>query len=154
MVADQTAPIITLIGSGSVTVALGGTYTDSGATCTDNLDATCTVSVTGSVNTAQTGSYVLTYSATDAAGNVATGVTRTVVVADQTVVVIPKTGPGGGGGGGGGSSTIGRLLFTYSNISNDNTITPTSIKKTIRTLITSKIVKELNTKNGKTGITR
>jgi hypothetical protein len=84
-VADQTAPVITLNGNSTMTIAKGGTWTDPGATATDNVDGNLTSSIvkTGTVNTNTVGSYTITYTVTDAAGN-ATTVTRTVSVADQT----------------------------------------------------------------------
>ena len=44
-------PIITLSGSSTMNIALGSTFVDPGATCTDDVDPTCTVTVSGSVNT-------------------------------------------------------------------------------------------------------
>ncbi|NBU72676.1 MAG: DUF5011 domain-containing protein, partial [Bacteroidetes bacterium] len=51
-----------------------------GATVTDNVDATRTITGSGSVDTATVGFYTVTYTATDAAGNLAVPVTRTVNV--------------------------------------------------------------------------
>ena len=80
-VVDTVAPVITLTGSASVSHDLGTTYTDAGATS----DGGETVTTTGTVNVNTAGTYTLTYSASDAAGNVATSVIRTVtVVADTT----------------------------------------------------------------------
>ncbi|WP_167859566.1 immunoglobulin-like domain-containing protein [Paenibacillus cymbidii] len=90
-VADQDAPVITLNGANPLVVALGGTFTDPGATANDNLDGSVAVTVSGSVNTAAAGSYTLTYSATDSAGN-STSATRTVQVADQEAPVITLNG--------------------------------------------------------------
>jgi hypothetical protein len=78
--ADTTAPVITLTGSATVTVAWGGSYSDEGATGTDNVDTSVTVNSSGSVNTAVPGVYTITYTASDVAGNAATPVTRTVTV--------------------------------------------------------------------------
>ena len=79
---DVTAPSITLTGSNSITVGLGDTYTDLGATANDDTDGDITTSITktGDVNTTQVGTYTITYSVSDAAGNAATEVTRTVKV--------------------------------------------------------------------------
>ena len=46
-----------------------------------------TVTTTGTVDTDTLGTYTLTYSASDASGNEATAVTRTVEVVDTTVPV-------------------------------------------------------------------
>jgi hypothetical protein len=78
--ADTTAPVITRIGNASIVVAWGDSYTDAGATATDNVDSSVTVTSSGSVNTAVPGTYTITYNATDAANNSATPVTRTVTV--------------------------------------------------------------------------
>jgi hypothetical protein len=78
--ADTTAPVITRIGNASIVVAWGASYTDAGATATDNVDSSVTVTPSGSVNTAVPGTYTITYNARDAANNSATPVTRTVTV--------------------------------------------------------------------------
>jgi autotransporter-associated beta strand protein len=77
---DTTKPVITLIGDSSVNVDYGSSYTDLGATVDDNKDATRSLNGVGSVNTSASGSYTITFNTTDAAGNVADTVTRTVVV--------------------------------------------------------------------------
>ena len=82
--ADIVAPVITLTGSDTINVTLGDAFTDPGATATDNVDGDITTSIvvsgdTVDVNTA--GTYTITYNVSDAAGNPATEVTRTVIVA-------------------------------------------------------------------------
>ena len=79
-VVDTVAPVITLTGSASVSHELGTTYTDAGATS----DGGETVTTTGTVSVNTAGTYTLTYSASDAAGNVATSVIRTVTVVADT----------------------------------------------------------------------
>ena len=79
---DITPPVITVLGDNPATVELGDTYTDAGATA----DGGETVSSSGSVDVFVAGSYVITYSATDAAGNVGTA-TRTVNVVDTVAPV-------------------------------------------------------------------
>ncbi len=76
---DIVAPIITVNGRTGDTIPMGSAYSDLGATATDDTDGALAVSVSGSVNTAAVGKYVLTYSATDKAGNTGTA-TRTVWV--------------------------------------------------------------------------
>ncbi|OUS25374.1 hypothetical protein A9Q98_12435 [Thalassotalea sp. 42_200_T64] len=88
---DTAAPIITLQGDSAVTLGDNEAYTDAGATATDDVDGTVTVTTTGSVDTAAIGSYTITYTATDAAGN-STTMTRTVTVADMVAPVISLTG--------------------------------------------------------------
>lgn len=79
---DTTAPVITLKGTATVTLDLGDTYTDAGATANDDKDGDLTTSIvtTNPVNTSQVGTYTVKYNVTDAAGNAATEVTRTVYV--------------------------------------------------------------------------
>ncbi len=91
---DTLAPVITLNGASPVTITLGSTYTDAGATASDNVDGdiSSSIVVTGSVNTSVPGSYTLTYNVADAAGNHATEVTRSVIVGENSIPVITLTG--------------------------------------------------------------
>ena len=79
---DSTAPVITLTGNQIVEVALNGSYSDAGATASDDTDGTITSDiVTGnSVDTAVAGTYAVTYNVNDAASNAAVQVVRTVIV--------------------------------------------------------------------------
>ena len=81
---DTTAPIITLNGQVIATVNLNSTYTDAGATATDEVDGDLTSSIvtTGAVNTSIEGNYIITYTVSDSAGNTAT-TTRQVIVEDD-----------------------------------------------------------------------
>jgi hypothetical protein len=81
-VIDTIKPVITLIGANPLKVGQGAAYVEPGFTATDNKDGTITgsVVVTGTVDTSTLGSYTKYYNVTDAAGNVADTVTRTVVV--------------------------------------------------------------------------
>ncbi len=89
---DDTAPVITLTGDAIIAHNYGDVYTDQGATATDNVDATVTVTVTGGVTIDAVNSYTITYTATDAAGNEATPVVRTVNVDDLAGPVITLNG--------------------------------------------------------------
>jgi len=91
---DTTKPIITLIGSSSVTVSHGTTYTDAGATASDIRDGNITSSITtvNPVNTSNVGTYTVTYNVSDQAGNAADQVTRTVTVTDNTKPTITLIG--------------------------------------------------------------
>jgi Protein of unknown function (DUF1566)/Domain of unknown function (DUF5011) len=84
-VPDTTPPVITVLGTNPLTLTVGTAYIEAGATCVDDKDSTCTVVTTGTVNTATAGSYVITYTATDAAGNVSSK-TRAVNVTSAPVV--------------------------------------------------------------------
>ena len=76
---DTTAPVISLNGPAQTTLVFKQQYIESGATATDDEDGTVNVTITGSVDTGTIGTYVITYLATDTAGNTAT-VQRTVEV--------------------------------------------------------------------------
>jgi hypothetical protein len=80
-VPDTIKPVVALIGANPLLLANGAAYADPGATVTDNVDATRTIQGTGTVNTAAAGDYTITYNASDAAGNAAIAVLRTVRVA-------------------------------------------------------------------------
>src|SRR6056297_54551 len=88
---DQTPPVITVTGSATVNHEQGTDYADQGATATDANDGSVAVVTTGSVGR-DAGTYIITYSATDAAGNTATA-TRTVIVSDTTAPAIILVGP-------------------------------------------------------------
>ena len=92
IVADTVVPVITLSGSASVNHEQGVAYSDAGASASDSVDGSVSVTTSGTVDTDTAGTYTLTYTATDSAGNAATAVTRTVIVADRTVPVITLTG--------------------------------------------------------------
>ena len=77
---DMIAPTLTLNGSDKVDVPLNGTFTDPGATFNDNYDAQKIVYANEKLDTSKVGPQVLTYTATDAAGNKSNTVTRTVTV--------------------------------------------------------------------------
>ena len=87
--ADTEAPVITV--PATQTVAFGGTYTAAVATVTDNIDTGLTATTSGSVDTHTAGTYTVTYSATDAAGN--TGTATTVVTVSPAVVVADTEAP-------------------------------------------------------------
>ncbi len=63
---DTTAPSVTLKGITPLTLTQGDAYTDSGAEWSDIVDGTgdtltASFTLSGSVNTSQTGTYILTY---------------------------------------------------------------------------------------------
>ena len=74
------SPVITLNGDAAMTLNLGDTYTEQGATATDDLDGALSVVVAGdTVDPNTAGVYTVTYTATDGVGNSAT-VNRVVTV--------------------------------------------------------------------------
>ena len=85
-VLDTTKPVISITGDQALTIVFGAAYSDLGATATDNVDGSVSVSTAGSVNSDVAGDYTLTYTATDAAGNSATA-TRVVTVSEVAVVI-------------------------------------------------------------------
>ena len=90
---DTTAPVITLTGDAAVNLLVGATYTEQGATCTDNYDASCNVIIGGdTVDTSTVGTYTVTYDANDTAGNTATQVARSVNVTAGNAPVITLNG--------------------------------------------------------------
>ncbi|MCK0108346.1 DUF5011 domain-containing protein [Flavobacteriaceae bacterium S0825] len=93
---DTTAPVITLNGSSTVNLNLGDTYTEQGATATDDVDGDLTASIVvggDTVDTNTAGTYVITYNVSDTAGNAATEITRSVIIApDTTAPVITLNG--------------------------------------------------------------
>lgn len=102
-IVDSTLPEITILGSNPMTLQLGATFADPGATATDKLDGnlTAAVTVTGTVNTSAAGTYILTYSVTDSSQNTTTA-TRTVIIQNPPATA----GNGGGGSGSGGGGAI------------------------------------------------
>ncbi|HIF81916.1 MAG TPA: DUF5011 domain-containing protein, partial [Gammaproteobacteria bacterium] len=92
-VADTIAPVISLVGSATVTHVGGTTYTDAGATALDALDGSVTVTTIGTVDGGAPGTQTLTYTATDAAKNVG-ATSRTITVTDVTGPIITLSGSG------------------------------------------------------------
>jgi hypothetical protein len=74
-------PVITLTGASSLVIAVGATFTDPGATATDDGDGDLTSAITtvGDVNTTVVGEYLIVYKVSDTDGN-QSQVTRTVTV--------------------------------------------------------------------------
>ncbi|MFN2499559.1 MAG: PxKF domain-containing protein [Pyrinomonadaceae bacterium] len=87
-VIDNTAPTIALTGANPQVVECHTSYPELGATATDNCSGNFAATPSGSVNVNTPGTYIITYNATDAAGNQAAPVTRTVTVVDTTAPVI------------------------------------------------------------------
>lgn len=85
-VRDTTPPKLSLNGLSPLTIEAGSTYVDAGATAFDLVSGIRPVNTAGAVNTRAPGTYVLTYSSSDAAGNTAFA-TRTIFVVDTTAPV-------------------------------------------------------------------
>ncbi len=91
-VSDDVNPVITLLGDAVVNIYVGDIYNDAGATASDDVDGNITenIEVKNLVNTAVSGTYLVTYDVMDEAGNEANQMARTVNVQVRT--------SGGGGG--------------------------------------------------------
>ena len=95
---DTTAPVITLENDtvAGNTGVVGTAYTDPGATATDNVDTSVDVVPGGDtldINTVA-GTYLITYDATDTAGNGAVQVERTVTVTEPVANIAPVANAG------------------------------------------------------------
>ena len=82
--ADENAPVITLVGNVMIMHPLGLIYTDAGATASDDVDGNIEVATSGNVDVTLPGVYIITYSATDSAGNQAIELERIVTVSNIT----------------------------------------------------------------------
>jgi len=94
---ENTKPIITLLGDVVMSLVVGGSFTDPGATAFDQEDGTITPKIisSGVVNANVVGSYTITYNATDSQNLSADPKTRTVNVTSAGCT----QNCGGGGGG-------------------------------------------------------
>ncbi len=77
--ADTIAPVLTLIGSDTVILSFGESYSDQGVTVVDNVDTNLAVTTTGSYDVNTAGTYTITYTVSDSAGNTRT-ISRTIIV--------------------------------------------------------------------------
>lgn len=77
-------PVISLQGTAGMSIALNANFIDPGATATDAEDGDLSnqIEVAGAVDSAEPGTYTLTYGVTDSVGNRAVPVSRQVTVSD------------------------------------------------------------------------
>ena len=89
---DTTPPLITILGDNPKTIYIGSSYTDLGATALDAVDGVRTVNKTGTVDVNTLGNYIITYTASDVAGNIstATRLVKVVTPHNYTYKYIPK----------------------------------------------------------------
>jgi hypothetical protein len=89
VVADQTAPVITVTGAADTTIEVGTAWVDLPAVAIDNKEGNISdaIVVTGEVDVNQLGDYTITYSISDNQGNAST-TTRIVRVVDTQVPII------------------------------------------------------------------
>ena len=81
---DTTAPVVTNNGLETLTLTVGDTYTPD-FTALDNNDGVLSVTVSDTVDTNTAGTYTVTATATDAAGNVGSATQTVIVEAAQQV---------------------------------------------------------------------
>jgi hypothetical protein len=95
-VIDTLKPVITLLGTNPATVQVLTSYTDDGVKVSDNYDNGTTLNallvVTSTVDITKIGTYLVTYNLSDASGNKAATVTRTVKVVDTIKPVVTLNG--------------------------------------------------------------
>ena len=92
---DTEAPVITLLGANLFQINQGAVYNDPGATAYDNVDGDISQNIVTNpvnLNTSEAGTFTITYSVSDAAGNSAIPKTRTVNVLDTEPPVITLLG--------------------------------------------------------------
>jgi hypothetical protein len=79
---DTTKPTITLLGNQTSYLFVGNNYVDEGATASDDIegDITSNIVTRNHIDTLTPGTYTVTYNVADAAGNVAIGRVRTVII--------------------------------------------------------------------------
>ena len=91
---DTAPPLLALNGNSTISLVLGGTYTEPGATAYDTCaGSSLTVTTTGTVNTGVVGEYDITYSAVTGAG-VPASLKRAVMVIDpalNNLVIAPSS---------------------------------------------------------------
>jgi hypothetical protein len=79
---DSEAPVITLVGDAVINLMIGDSYEEQGVTISDNVDTDLVASISGSVDTDTAASYIITYTATDAANNQAS-ISREIIVEED-----------------------------------------------------------------------
>lgn len=147
-VEDTAPPVITLVGSNPLSLIMAEIFTDPGATAFDNFDGDIShlITATGTVDTGTAGTYIITYSITDATGNTAT-YERTVLVIEPVPPTASRGGGGGGGGGGGSSSEKSTAKYVLSINDNARKVTTTFVLLSISPVANAKQMQISNTAN-------
>lgn len=90
---DTSSPVITLKGDATITMFVGETFNDPGATASDldekedEVDLTANITKTGAVDNTKSGKYTIKYNVSDEAGNAAVEVSRDVIVKHKNSTV-------------------------------------------------------------------
>jgi prepilin-type N-terminal cleavage/methylation domain-containing protein len=84
---DKVKPVITILGESNVSIYRTDSYTDAGATATDNIDGNITSKIitTTDLNMNIPGTYKVTYTVSDISGN-KTSINRIINVLDTSIV--------------------------------------------------------------------
>lgn len=90
--ADTTLPVITLNGSSTISLKVGEAYNEQGASAKDDIDGDISskIIISGTVNTAVAGTYTVTYTVSDTAGNIATATRKVIIEKVTTAPVTPS----------------------------------------------------------------
>ncbi|MCJ8314766.1 MAG: DUF5011 domain-containing protein [Saccharospirillaceae bacterium] len=94
IVFDDVAPVITLNGESVIELEVGSNYQERGVHSTVYGDLDWTLTIDGTVDTSQLGSYQLTYSAQDISGNVSEPINREVTIVDASKPILSLIGFG------------------------------------------------------------
>lgn len=91
-VVDTVPPVLALFGANPMTMTRGERYVESGYTAVDDVDGNIShqVVITGTVNQYVVGQYTLTYTVSDAAGNI-TRRSRVIQVVEPVIAPVPTT---------------------------------------------------------------
>lgn len=137
---DGSAPAITITGDNPLIIEINSTYTELGATAIDSVygDLTSSISTSGSVDTSTLGEYIITYTVSDNAGNIA--------IATRTVRVVEQPSPASySGGGSSPTSESNPVIIINDTITNASTVEIPNPNEKLRNN------SETNSKTGITG---
>lgn len=91
---EDNLPILTLNGASTITLTIGDTYTELGATASDTEDGDITndIVITGTVDASTAGTYTITYNVQDSNLNNAIPINRTIIIEALPTIEIPILG--------------------------------------------------------------
>ena len=87
---DTEKPVLKLFGDSKITLNVGDTYKELGATAMDNIDKDITnkIKITGTVDTTKAGTYKIQYTVQDSSNNKATAIREVIVQEKQQVTPV------------------------------------------------------------------